>query len=409
MDFPRAFLILSLLLAVYLVLQGYLLIRLQAYLRERVRDPGRRNLLCWLAAGFFLMTLYPVMWRALFGIDIYEPYPSILRGFVAFWSFGSTGTALILLGYGFFRRLGRLFSSPTGSQAPVNSSRRDFLKRGMAMAAAAPFAVSGYGVVLGARRFDVEHFSLPMEGLSSALSQLTIAQLTDIHVGPFMPKEELLACVEAVNRLRPDVIALTGDFIAASRAEILPCVEALGELKARHGIFACLGNHDFFAGAADELTRLMGQKGIRVLRNDAVSIPIGNSSFQLLGIDDLRMGNPNFDRALRKAQREAGEFRLLLSHRPEIFPEAAQKGVDIVLSGHYHGGQIKLASRPGSPSIASLITPYAEGLFHLRRSGTAQKNAKDSLLFVSRGIGITGLPVRINCSPQIAHLILTKA
>jgi len=102
--------------------------------------------------------------------------------------------------------------------------------------------------------------------------------------------------------------------------------------------------------------------------------------------------------------------RLLLSHRPEVFPEAAQKGIEVVLAGHYHGGQVKLGSRPESFSIARLITPYAEGLFYLsRRSQSSRTAAKDQVLFVSRGIGITGLPIRINCRPQIAHLTLRKA
>jgi predicted MPP superfamily phosphohydrolase len=409
MDFPRAVLVLSLFLAGYLALQGFLYYRLRDFIKRRVREPGRRKLLSSLAVLFLLVMQYPVIWRGIFGQEVYEPYPWVLRGFAAFWTFGSTGSALILLANRLVRRLLPAFIFSPAREAPVDPGRRDFLKKGMVAAAAAPFAVSGYGVVFGPRRFEVDHFRLPVAGLSSALSQLTIVQLTDIHVGPFMPKEELLAYVEAVNRLRPDLVALTGDFVAASPTEVAPCVEALAGLKARLGVFACLGNHDFYAGAADELARLLEQRGIRVLRNEAVSIATGNTSFHILGIDDLRWGEPDLTRALQMAQEETGEIRLLLSHRPEIFPEAARKGLDIVFSGHYHGGQIKLAPRPGSPSIASLITPYAEGLFHLGRSEGAQQSARGALLFVSRGIGITGLPVRINCSPQIAHLTLVKS
>jgi predicted MPP superfamily phosphohydrolase len=340
-------------------------------------------------------------------LRLYEPFPSVLRGFLAFWVVGSMGSAIIFLAYDLFRRFVRP-SSPRPVEPDLQ--RRDFLKKGVSVAAATPFLISGYGVLLGRHRFQVEHFDLPLNGLSPALSQLSIVHLTDIHVGPFMPEEELDAYVEAANRLEPDVIALTGDFISSSLDEIAPCVNALARLKARYGIFACMGNHDVFAHADDELTRLFSQTGVRVLRNDAIPVRVGNTTLNILGIDDLRWGKPDLARALKVAQKEPGEVRLLLSHRPEVFPDAARKGLDVVLSGHYHGGQVKLGPDPESISIARLITPYAEGLFHLsRRVRPSGADSKDAVLFVSRGIGITGLPIRVNCPPQIAHLTLKKA
>ncbi len=352
--------------------------------------------------------LYPLVWRAILGLGFYEPYPWLLRGFVAFWVFGSMASALILLVYDVLHRVILFFSPPP--QALPDFQRRNFLKKSVGVAAAAPFVLSGYGVLLERRRFEVEHFDLPVNGLSSALSQLSVVQLTDIHVGPFMPEEELVTYVEAVNRLEPDLIALTGDFISSSPDEVAPCVNALGRLKSRYGIFACLGNHDVFVHVEDDLTRLFGEKGIKVLRNDAVSIGIGNTALNILGINDLGWGKPNLSRALKVAETRPGELRLLLSHRPEVFPEAADKGLDVVLSGHYHGGQIKLSPGPKSLSIARFMTPYAEGLFHLsRRFNPAGNGAKDAVLFVGRGIGVTALPIRINCPPQIAHLRLIKA
>ena len=216
--------------------------------------------------------------------------------------------------------------------------------------------------------------------------------------------------MEAVNRLKPDLIALTGDFISSSPTEVGPCVDVLAALKARYGIYACMGNHDAYAGVEEELTRLFAEKGVRVLRNDAVSLRIQNTTVNVLGIDDLRWGLPDLPRALNAGEKEPGEVRLLLSHRPEIFPVAAQNGVEVILSGHYHGGQVKLSPESANLSVARLITPYAEGLFLLpRRRQPVPASAKDSVLFVGRGIGTTGLPIRINCPPQIAHLTLRKA
>ena len=407
MDFPSARIVFFVVLLVYLLAQLYLFLRIRDYLSIRVQDQKQKKLLLGLVAFFFLLMLYPLAWRAVSGLRLYEPFPSALRGFLAFWVVGSMGSALVLLAYDFCRRFVRL-----SSKRPVEPDlqRRDFLKKGVSVAAATPFLISGYGVLLGRYRFQVEHFDLPLNGLSSALSQLSIVHLTDIHVGPFMPEEELAAYVEAVNRLEPDIIALTGDFVSSSRDEVAPCVDTLAGLKARYGIFACMGNHDVFAHVDDELTRLFSQTGVRVLRNDAIPVRVGNTTLNILGIDDLRWGKPDLARALKVTQKEPGEVRLLLSHRPEVFPDAARKGLDVVLSGHYHGGQVKLGPDPESISIARLITPYAEGLFHLsRRVRPSGADPKDAVLFVSRGIGITGLPIRINCPPQIAHLRLVNS
>ncbi|MGH7771890.1 MAG: metallophosphoesterase [Candidatus Binatia bacterium] len=404
MDFPSARIVFFVVLVVYLLAQLYLFLRIRDTLSVRVQDQKRKRLLFGLVAFFFLLMLYPLAWRAVTGFRLYEPFPSVLRGFLAFWVVGSMGSAIVLLAYDCFRRFVRL-----GSARPVEPDlqRRDFLKKGVGVLAATPFFISGYGVLLARHRFQVEHFDLPLNGLSSALSHLSIVHLTDIHVGPFMPEEELAAYVEAVNRLDADFIALTGDFVSSSPDEAGPCVDTLAGLKARYGIFACMGNHDVFAHADEELTRLFSQKGVRVLRNDAIPVRVGNTTLNILGIDDLRWGKPDLGRALKVAQKEPGEVRLLLSHRPEVFPDAARKGLDVVLSGHYHGGQVKLSPDPEGISIARLITPYAEGLFHLSRPSGAEP--KDAMLFVSRGIGITGLPIRVNCPPQIAHLTLKKA
>jgi hypothetical protein len=401
MDFPSVRAIYILFLLAYLGLQYFLYVRLKTCVVAWVKNERKRRFLSVPLGCVFLFMLYPLAWRIFFGLTSYEPFQQTLRATVAFWAVGSTGLALYFAGYELFRRLSFFFS-----KNPPNPSleRRQFLKKSLGFAAAAPFAVSGYGVFLERRRFEVDHLELPFNGLSSALSQLSIVHLTDIHVGPFMPPEELAAYVEATNRLQPDLIALTGDFVSFSADELAPCVETLAGLRARYGIFACLGNHDFYPRIQDRLTDEFGARNIRVLRNEGMSLEIGNTTLDILGIDDLNEGKPDLGRALKDVGKSAGEIRLLLSHRPEVFPEAARAGVDLVLSGHYHGGQVRLTPRPESPSIARVLTPYVEGLFE-RPLGSEGSNRK-SLLFVSRGIGITGLPVRINCPPQIAHLTL---
>lgn len=408
MDFPRAYLVFALIFACFLFLQIYLYLRLRDYLKGRLRDRAYKRLVLGAACFLFLCTFYLLTWRGIFDFRIQEPLVFVVRSFLAVWVFGSSGLALLLLGLDVFRRARKRFF--LRAETLPNLERRAVLQMGVGLAAAAPFFISGYGVVLGRRHFQVEHFDLPLPGLSAALTHLSVVHLTDIHAGPFMPVEELAEYVEAVNRLKPDLIALTGDFVSTRVDEAGPCVEALAGLKARYGIFACMGNHDVYAEAEQELTRLFQARGVRVLRNDAVSLRLGNTVLNVLGIDDLRKSAPDLSAALRLSQREPGEVRLLLSHRPEVFPEASRRGIEVVLAGHYHGGQVKLGIGPESLSVARLVTAYAEGLFRLsRRAVSSAQDAKGSVLFVGRGVGITGLPIRVNCPPQIAHLTLRKA
>jgi predicted MPP superfamily phosphohydrolase len=408
LDFPRGFPIPALLLFVSLPLQVYLFGQVRRYLNERIANANLLTKLTFLLACCFVLMHLPLTWRVFFGTHAFQPSSVISQGFFtasSIWVVGSIGSALILFGYNLFQRFILLSRRPEGPEP--DPGRRQFLTKGAGMVAAVPFMVSGYGALLERRRFEVDHLDIPCGALSSELAHLTLVQLTDLHVGPFMSPEELAAYVEAANRLKPDLIALTGDFVTSSEGEVEPCVATLAGLKARYGVFACIGNHDIYAQAADKLVSLFKEKGIQTLRNEAVTLQVAGSKLSMLGIDDLRTGRPDLPRALQWAETKPGELKILLSHRPEIFPQAAKGGVDLVLSGHYHGGQVKLGQSPESLSIARLLTPFAEGLFQLPRQES--RAGKSAHLFVSRGVGITGLPIRINCPPQIAHLTLRKA
>jgi predicted MPP superfamily phosphohydrolase len=413
MHSPKIGFLFSLFWLAYLPLQVYLFCQARSYLRRRFGDTRLRRTLVYLTGAFFVVILLPLAWRAFFAVFAYQPYSPLARGlFIAstVWGVGSVGCALVLIAYNVFRRVILFRSGRPLPQVAPDLQRRDFLQQSVRVAAAAPFLVSGYGVLLERRRFEVEHFDIPVSGLSSALSQLTVVHLTDIHVGPFMPPEELAEYVEAVNRLQPDLIALTGDFVTSSDVEAAPCAETLGKLKARYGVFACMGNHDVYAEADEELTRRFVERGIQALRNDSVTLQLGNTKASILGVEDLRWGRPDLAHALDVARKNPGELKILLSHRPEIFPLAARAGLDLVLSGHYHGGQVRLGRDPDALSVARFLTPYVEGLFRLPRAAqSSRKDAKVATLFVSRGVGITGLPIRINCPPQIAHLTLKNA
>jgi predicted MPP superfamily phosphohydrolase len=404
MRFPRGLLVLALFLLVSVPVQIYLFTNLRAYLGKRIESGRLRRIILMFSGCLFALPFVALAIRAYLGPYGEQKYPWLLSELLSassIWWAGSVGCAIVVLAYSFFLRLIPFLQRKPGL---VDQERRQFLRKGVGVAATAPFVLSGYGVLLERRRFELEHFTIGISGLSSDLSQFTIAQLTDIHLGPFMPPEELARYVEAANGLKPDLIALTGDFITSSRSEVVPCVETLAALKARYGVFACLGNHDTFSGSASKLTQAFIEKGIQILRNDSATIDVGDTKISILGIDDLVAGRPNLQRA--KALAKPAEVNILLSHRPEVFPAATKEGMDLVLSGHYHGGQIKLLPEPDSLSIARFLTPYVEGLFQLPRSAETAGERKVANLFVGRGVGITAVPIRINCPPQIAHLTL---
>jgi predicted MPP superfamily phosphohydrolase len=257
-----------------------------------------------------------------------------------------------------------------------------------------PFGAFAYGAAVGKEHYEIVERSLVLSGLSPTLHGLRIVQLTDIHVGNFMKQDKLERYVRVVNELKPDLVALTGDFIGSSPQFIRPCATALGKLNAKHGVFACLGNHDHWVGAR-QVSQALEAAGVEVLRNAGRTLNINGAPFNVAGVDDPWRGVVDFDRAL--ADLDPNAPQLLLCHQPDLFPAVAKRGVDLTLSGHYHGGQIKFQFLGLAYSPAHLLSRFVEGLYTLGRSQ----------LYVSRGIGVTGPPVRLNAPPEITLLRLT--
>lgn len=313
----------------------------------------------------------------------------------AVWSLGSIFCALLLL----ITRLAgalakvilkfqRALSTPK-ALVPVDAGRRRFLRAGAAGLATAPFFLCGYGAAHAGREVDIEEIRL------SFGRPLRVVQLTDIHAGIFMTRADMRRYAEKVIRLQPDLFVLTGDYVSNSIAFLPGCLEEMARVRARWGTFATLGNHEHWVAGVSELRDIFERHRIALLQNEHRVIATDQGPFAVAGIDDLRSGRPDLGAALRGLR--PGTPTILLSHRPEIFPRAAAAGVDITLAGHYHGGQVKL-SLPGLElSLAHLLTPYPEGLY---RRGPAH-------LYVSRGIGTTFTPVRLNAPPQITLLELS--
>jgi len=198
-----------------------------------------------------------------------------------------------------------------------------------------------------------------------------------------------------VIALEPDLFVITGDFISNSMAFLPACVEEMARVRARFGTFATLGNHEHLWGNAGEVEAEFRRRGIPVLTNAHTVVRTIEGPFAVAGIDDLQWGRPDLNAALRGL--DGGIPTLLLSHRPEIFPDAAARGIALTLSGHYHGGQVTLRLPGGAVSLAHMRTPYPEGLYRIDTSH----------LYVSRGIGTTFTPVRLNAPPEVTVFQLT--
>jgi predicted MPP superfamily phosphohydrolase len=313
----------------------------------------------------------------------------------AIWSFGSLFSVLLigltLLFFWLVRVTVRLSSSVFGTAAadPPNPGRRCFLQAGVSGIASVPFILSGYGATVAAKTYQVSEFAV------SFGRSLRVVQLTDLHAGIFMTREEIRRYAEQAMALQPDLLVLTGDFISNSISFLPGCLEEMTRVQARYGTFATLGNHEHWYGELSELQTVFRKTRIPLLNNTHQVIQTQQGPFAVAGIDDLRSGRPDLEEALNGL--DSGIPTLLLSHRPEIFPRAAARGIPLTLSGHYHGGQVKLKLPGGDVSLAHLWTPYPEGLYRI----------KTSYLYVSRGIGTTFTPVRLNAPPEVTLIHLT--
>ena len=266
---------------------------------------------------------------------------------------------------------------------------------------ATPLRTLAAGVVEAARQafaepymLKVEHREIILRRLPRELDGLRIVHLSDIHHSPFTGTEQIKRAIETANSLEPDLIALTGDYVSHESAYAAPCAELLGRLRARSGVYAVLGNHDHWTDAA-LITDLFRAEGIRTLVNEGMRFELNGASFWLAGVDDTMVGLEDLPLALAGSRED--EMKLLLAHNPIILRRAARAGVDLVLSGHTHGGQVTWRSERSASG-----RPRRRLLRGLGRQG-------DTQIYVTRGLGTVVLPIRYGCPPEVSLLELRCA
>lgn len=241
-----------------------------------------------------------------------------------------------------------------------------------------------------ANSLSLERVEIRIKRLPKKLDGFKIIHLSDTHHSPFTGLEHIKRAVKVANRLKPDMFVLTGDYVSHERKYIAPVAAELANLSAKYGVHACLGNHDHWTDA-DLVTERFRCEGINVLINEGLRFEAKGASFWLAGVDDYMVGKTDVTAALRGSFPD--EMKLLLAHNPIIFREAARWGVDLTLSGHTHGGQIKLRDED------KRILPRRKLSSGLHRRG-------DSQVYITRGIGTVVVPMRYRCPPEISLLEL---
>lgn len=281
--------------------------------------------------------------------------------------------------------------------AKVRFTRRDFLK-GLAAAGLAGVAgTSAYASLFAPFDYELTETDIRIANLPASFDGFRIAHVTDVHHSRLVPLEEVWRVVEQVRRARPDMVALTGDYTTSLRSYIEPCAEALASIEAPEGVWAVLGNHDHLTDP-ELTTRALNARRVGVLNNANTVIRRGSDELQLAGVDDWGWGAADFARALHGL--DPARPILLLSHEPRVFDMKETRGLSVILSGHTHGGQICLPL-VGAPArlLARDEFRYLRGLYE-RDDGTR--------LYVSRGTGVIGLPVRLGARPEVAIIRLRR-
>ena len=287
-----------------------------------------------------------------------------------------------------------------------DKSRRAFITAGATLVSGYAFIGAGLGVI-GKDRYEIDYKDIKIKNLPQELNGTTITLISDIHSGPYMDEDMMKEYCEVINSLKSDLIIIPGDLTNTKKTEIHPFTKAFRDLKAKNGVYGTLGNHDYFSDPDYIAGAVSNESPIKMLRNQSEFITINGKELCLIGVEDIRDSGAQrnnviinyIDETIKKTDRKYLDMpKILLCHKPYMFRDITDRNIDLMLSGHTHGGQIVLAKLGNiNLSIAATISNLISGLY---REG-------NSNLYVSRGIGTVGFPLRLNCPPEVTQIKLT--
>jgi len=353
----------------------------------------------------------------------YRPQSMLIHAAFWWWFVGSLLAFPLVIAFGAVDRAARAAwwvyrrarttihrhtAAPDAEATLLSPGRRRFLEQTAVLVSATPFVAAGYGLLYERQDVEIVRQRVRLARLPKAFEGFHIAQLSDIHIGPFTTADYIRRCVAITNRLEPDLIALTGDYVCWDPEAQGEVVRVLAGLRAPHGVFGCMGNHEADVEIEDSITRLFAAQGIHMLRQERAPIRLRDDTLNLIGIDhgsDLASEHTREVEGDRRLQQlktlvMPNMVNILLTHYPHFFDHHSELGIDLTLAGDIHGGgQLSLDFVHRGLNLGSLMgVPYIRGLYE---NGGAQ-------LYMNRGSGITGFPIRFGARPEITVLELTR-
>jgi predicted MPP superfamily phosphohydrolase len=311
----------------------------------------------------------------------------------------------------------------------IDQSRRYyFFQAAGVVAGAVPFVSAAYGFVAERFQFRVREVEIPIANLPPTLDGLRITQLSDIHIGSYMPAAQVRRAVGMANELKGDLTVVTGDFVTDRRDPLEDCITELSRLRAPLGVWGCNGNHEIYAQVEGKSAELFRKFGMKLLRHENAELRWQGSAFNLIGVDYQRQRDTEGNHPPMLAGLEPLVRRdvpnILLSHNPNSFRKAAELGIELSLAGHTHGGQVRVEILDHRWSPAEFLTPYVAGLYNrplfapsdlgdatdssLSQVAIPQPQSS-SAIYVNRGLGTIGAPVRLGVPPEITLITLRRA
>jgi predicted MPP superfamily phosphohydrolase len=289
----------------------------------------------------------------------------------------------------------------------VSQSRRKFVRYAYMGLSTYAFAGATYGMIRH-DSYQIDHKNIKIDNLPPELKGTTITLISDVHAGTYMNEKDIHEYTDVLNELESDIICIPGDFINFEVKDVHMLTKAFSGLKAKHGVYGSLGNHDFFQNVDYVAKAIVNESPIQLLRNEHRKITINGKDLFMVGVDDTRGAGAHMEAVikyyedaenkLKAAEGDiAGKPKILLCHKPYGFDALAKKDIDLVLAGHTHGGQVvPVKFGTFNMSFAATVSKYIEGLYKIGKSN----------MYVSRGIGCVGLPIRINCPPEVTKITL---
>ena len=401
---------------IWVAMDVYVLSRWSSFTKRNAMNPWWRRIPWGISVVMAFVMLYVIYRRHVFRLDGLD---AVLFGLSSLWYLPKIGIVMVLGLRDVVRLIARLFSwkgarkserlatsadqdsSETEAVAETaEPSRRAFLAKSAWSLAAVPYVMVGNGLYRTLYDYQVYDVEITLPNLPRSLDGMKVVQISDIHAGSYIDELPMQEARRVIERLHPDVVVITGDFVNSKPGEMKTIANELGKLKAPYGVKASLGNHDHY-NTPQEHRRLVDgirELGIDVLINEHRRIGNGDASFVLAGTDNtgFRQNFADLDRTLTNV--EEGEPTILLAHDPTFWDKevVGQRPIDLMLSGHTHGGQFGVQALGFEWSPAQYVYEQWAGLY---RKG-------DQALYVNRGLGTVGPPIRIGIPPEITAFTL---